>query len=171
MYRKVAGWSGLLFAVLLSITACQPVQRVSAAQADAPRNANQAVVERFYDEVVNQKHMEMIPQIFDEKMVGHELGKVVPFVSDQELFAAFPDLKLTEDRWVIDGDLLTTQVTVSGTHTGAPLAGVPAKGEPVTWSQIDIWEVKNGKISQVWHNFAVADILQQIGYTFVPPAN
>jgi hypothetical protein len=39
----------------------------------------------------------------------------------------------------------------------------------VTWSSSDIWRVKDGKITDVWHNFPNQDILQQIGYTLVPP--
>jgi predicted ester cyclase len=139
-------------------------------KAGTTREANQAVVERFYEEVVNQKHLELMPEVFDAKMVAHELGQVVPAVTDRELFAAMPDQQIKVDSWVIEGDLLTALVTVSGTHSGADLAGVPATGAPVTWSQIDIWRVQDGKIAEVWHNFGTADILQQIGYTFVPPA-
>jgi hypothetical protein len=39
----------------------------------------------------------------------------------------------------------------------------------VTWSQIDVWRVKDGKITDVWHNFPDADILLQLGYKLVPP--
>ncbi len=174
MLRREWGSNVWLFAVLLAValgmSACRPVQPVSAMPASDTRQAEQAVVERFYEEVVNQKHLEVMKEVFDAKMVPHDLGQVVPAVTDMELFAALPDLHIKVDRWVIEGDLLTAVVTVSGTHTGADLAGVPASGEPVTWSMIDIWHVKDGKIAEVWHNFATADILQQIGYTFVPPA-
>ena len=61
--------------------------------------AEQAVVERFYEEVVNQKHMEVLQEVFDPKIAGHELEQVVPAVSDKDLFAAFPDLHIKVDRW------------------------------------------------------------------------
>jgi len=160
----------VLLAVLLVTTACQPVQRVSAMKAETPQQANQAVVERFYDEVVNQHHTEVMQEVFAADMVGHELGKVEPTMTDLELIAAVPDMQLKVDRWMIAGDMLAAVVTVSGTHSGADLAGVPATGKPITWSQIDMWRVKDGKIAEVWHNFGTADILQQIGYTYVPPA-
>jgi predicted ester cyclase len=73
------------------------------------------------------------------------------------------------DLWVIEGDLLTAVVTVSGTHLGE-LMGVAPTGNKVTWSHIDIWRIKDGKIVEVWHNFPTADILEQIGYQLVPPA-
>ena len=80
----------------------------------------------------------------------------------------FQRFKPTE-RWTIDGDLVTAVVTVSGTHQ-ARLIGVAPTGNKVTWSSIDIWRVQGGKITDIWHNFANADILQQIGYQLVPPA-
>ena len=174
MWRKDWGSYVLLFVVLLALTlgmtGCRAVQPVSAMPAKGTVSAEQAVVERFYEEVVNQKHMEVLQEVFDPKMAGHELEQVVPAVSDMELFAAFPDLHIKVDRWAMDGDLVTAVVTNTGTHTGADLAGVPATGKQVTWSQVDLWRIQDGKIAEVWHNFGTADILQQIGYTFVPPA-
>ena len=67
------------------------------------------------------------------------------------------------------GDLVTAVVTVSGTYQ-TELMSVASTGNKVTFSQIDIWRVKDGKITDVWHNFPSADILLQIGYTLVPPA-
>ena len=174
MWRRDWGYYVLLFVVLLAVTmgvtGCRPVQPVSAMPASTTVATEQAVVERFYEEVVNQKHMEVLQEVFDPKMAGHELEQVVPVVKDTDLFAAFPDLHIKVDRWALAGDLITALVTVTGTHTGADLAGVPATGKPVTWSQVDLWRIQDGKIAEVWHNFATADILQQIGYTFVPPA-
>jgi predicted ester cyclase len=174
MFRKVSLLYGLLLTLLLTTAACQPIQPVSAMKAekaDTTRQENQAVVQRFYEEVVNQKHVDVMKEVFDAEMVEHNLGYIPDTgVRDVDLFAAFPDMQLKVDLWVIEGDLLTAVVTVSGTHTGAELAGVAPSGNPVTFSQIDIWHVENGKITEVWHNFAVADILEQIGYTLVPPA-
>jgi predicted ester cyclase len=164
----------LLIILLLATTACQPVQPVSAMKADTARQENQAIVNRFYEEVINQKHSEVVQEVFDANIIDHELGYSIagigPAVSDKELFTALPDLHVKVNFWVIEGDLLTAMVTVSGTHTGGELAGVAPTDNPVTWSQIDIWHIKGGKVIEVWHNFGTADILQQIGYQFVPPA-
>jgi len=168
--RTVGLW--LLLALLLS--ACQPIQRlpetktVAAASAETPLElANQAVVQRFYEEVVNQKKVEVMKEVFDPKMTEHVLG-ITPYITDTEILAGFPDLHLTVDLWVVKGDLVTAVVTASGTHQAAILDAAPT-GNKMTFSQIDIWRVKDGKITDVWHNFPSADILLQIGYTLVPP--
>jgi predicted ester cyclase len=72
------------------------------------------------------------------------------------------------ERWTIDGDLVTSRVSFSGTQQGE-LMGVAPTGKPVTWTHLDIHRVQNGKITDIWHNIPVADILEQLGYTLVPP--
>jgi steroid delta-isomerase-like uncharacterized protein len=134
----------------------------------ATEAANQAVVQRFYD-AVNQRKFDLIPDIFDSNMVGHELGKDGMDIKDTELWSAFPDQQITVDMWVIEDDLVTAVVTIEQTHQGE-FRGVPATGNKVIYTNLDIWRVKDGKIMEVWHNFPVADILQQIGYQLVPPA-
>ena len=163
----------LLLTLLLS--ACQPIQPLPATQttatvsAETPlEQANQAVVQRFYEEVVNQKKLEVFKEVFDPHMVEHKLG-ITPYITDTVLLAGFPDLHLTVDLWEVKGDLVTAVVTVSGTQQAAILDVAPT-GNKVTWSSIDIWRVKNGKIIDVWHNFPDADILLRIGYKLVPPA-
>ena len=156
--------------VLMSLAACQPVQPVSAIKAQASvtaRDENQAVVQRFYEGVVNQKDFSVFEEVFDANMVGHELG-FGPALKDTEFLTAFPDMHLTVERWVIEDDMITAIVTISATHK-AEFMGVAPTGNTVTWSNIDIWHVENGKITEVWHNQASADILQQIGYQLVPP--
>jgi predicted ester cyclase len=167
--------SGLLLLFLLFLAACQPIQALPATQttatvaAETPlEQANKAVVQRFYEEVINQKHVEVFQEIFDPKVVDHQLG-LGPMIGDPAREGFFPDLHIKVDLWVIEGDLLTAVVTVSGTHLGE-LMGVAPTGNKVTWSHIDIWRIKDGKIVEVWHNFPTADILEQIGYQLVPPA-
>lgn len=175
MFRKSFCLFGLLLITMLIMGGCQPVQQlpetktVAAASAQTPlEQANQAVVQRFYDEVVNNKNFDAFAEVFDPNMVEHSLGIGV-ILTDTEILTAFPDLHLTVDMWVVEGDLVTAVVTTKGTHQ-AEFMGVAPTGNPISWSSIDIWRVKDGKITDVWHNFASADILQQVGYTLVPPA-
>lgn len=170
MLRTACVW--LLLTLLLS--ACQPIQPLSTTQTASAATgetkleaANQAVVQRFYEEVVNQKKLEVFKEVFDSHMVAHELG-ITPYITDTVLLAGFPDLHLTVQLWEVKGDLVTAVVTVSGTQQAAILDLAPT-GKKVTWSSIDTWRVKNGKITDVWHNFPDGDILLQLGYKLVPP--
>jgi predicted ester cyclase len=63
--------------------------------------------------------------------------------------------KLTE-RWTMDGDLVTVVVTVSGAYQ-TELMSVAPTGKKGTFSLIDIWRIKDGKITDIWHNAPIAD--------------
>jgi predicted ester cyclase len=150
------------------------MSKESLAQLEAAftRQQNKAVVERLYEEVFNQKDLSVIDEIYDANVVDHDMGDN----SAQEvgaklagLFTGFPDLQVTAELWVSEGDLVITRVTLSGTHQGE-FAGVAPTGKPMTETHIDIHRVQNGKITDIWHTIPNAEILQQIGYELVPPA-
>jgi predicted ester cyclase len=175
MLRKVSRLYlyGLLLILLLATAACQPVQALSATQTTATASAeakveqaNKAVIERFYEEALNQKQMNVMDELNDPQIVVHDLG-ATPDVG--MLFTGLPDLHVTVDLWILKGDLVTTIVSFTGTHQGE-MMGIAPTNKVVTWSHIDIHRVTNGKIVEVWHNVPMSDILAQIGYTSVPPA-
>jgi len=120
----------------------------------------------------NQKDLSVIDEIYDANGVDHDMGD--NGVQEVEaklagLFTGFPDLQVTAEFWMSEGDLVTTRVTLSGTHQGE-FAGVAPTGNPMTETHIDIHRVQNGKITDIWHTIPNAEILQQIGYELVPPA-
>jgi steroid delta-isomerase-like uncharacterized protein len=125
--------------------------------------ASQAIVQRFYDEVFTQKKMAMLSELFDPNLVVHDLdfGGVLPGGDLAGTLAAFPDVVATVNLWVVEDDLVTAYVTYNATHQ-AEFLGVPATGKAVTWSIIDIWRVRDGKIVELWHHIPNDDILEQI---------
>lgn len=123
--------------------------------------ANKAVVQRFYTEVVDQKNLDALKEIFDAKMVAHDLDFGAHGGDLGGVLTGLPDVKTKISLWVIKNDLVTAVVTFSGTHKGT-LLGIAPTGKPVTFSLIDIWRVKNGKLVEIWHNVPNSDILAQI---------
>src|SRR3954464_15378289 len=69
MFRKMIPLSLLLISLIMATAACQPIQPVNAAAPDS-----KAVVQGFYEGVVNQHHPERLKDIFTADMVDHELG-------------------------------------------------------------------------------------------------
>src|SRR5688572_10969715 len=64
---------------------------------------------------------------------------------------------------VVDGG---THVAVRGTYSGKHVAdfnGVPSTGKQVTFSWIDIFEVKNGKVANEYFEMNPMSIMMQIG--------
>jgi len=171
--RTVGLWLLLTLLLTLLLSACQPVQRLpetqtaAAASTQTPlEQANQAVVQRFYEEVVNQKHMNVLDEVFDANMVAHDLDFGADGGDLAGVLTSLPDVKATVSLWVVKDDLVTAVVTFSGTHKGELLGIVPT-GKAVTFSLIDIWRIKDGKVIELWHNVPNNDILEQIS---PPPA-
>lgn len=133
--------------------------------AEKQEAANKAVVQRFYTEVVDQKNQDALKEIFDAKMIAHDLDFGAHGGDLGGVLTGLPDVKTKISLWVIKDDLVTAVVTFSGTHKGT-LLGIAPTGKPVTFSLIDIWRVKNGKLVEIWHNVPNSDILAQIK----PPA-
>lgn len=66
------------------------------------------------------------------------------------LRAAFPDLKVTIQRQVAEGNLVCTHAWFDGTHAGAEWLGIRPTGKRVRFQNVSIDEVVDGKVVQ--HN-------------------
>jgi predicted ester cyclase len=79
--------------------------------------------------------------------------------------ASLPDLTFTPDTDLLvgEGDRVVVRGTVTGTHTGEPLFGVPASGKRLEWTGIDISRVTDGKITERWLCADILRLMQQLG--------
>jgi predicted ester cyclase len=76
--------------------------------------------------------------------------------------AAFPDMRLTEEDMIAEGDRVVDRVTVRGTHEGE-LMGVLPSGNPVEFMETHISRIADGKIVERWGQWDAMGIMQQIG--------
>jgi steroid delta-isomerase-like uncharacterized protein len=75
--------------------------------------------------------------------------------------AAFPDVHVTVEDTLSQGDRVAGRVTWRGTHHG-PLAGVAGSGKPVQFTAIHIVRFVNGKTAEWWGVADLLGALQQI---------
>jgi steroid delta-isomerase-like uncharacterized protein len=80
----------------------------------------------------------------------------------QTYLSAFPDLKLTIEDQIAEGDKVATRFLASGTHRGE-LAGVAASGRKVSVECITISRVVNGLIVEDVELFDQLGMFQTIG--------
>ena len=64
----------------------------------------------------------------------------------QGYLTAFPDLEMTVERQVVEGDLITNRWTVTGTHDG-PLEDMEPTGKTINISGLIISRFEGGKIA------------------------
>jgi predicted ester cyclase len=67
-----------------------------------------------------------------------------------EVRSAFPDMSFAVDLLLEQDDLVVSNWTVTGTHTGTAFYGVPPTGEPVEINGTAILRIRDGKIVEHW---------------------
>src|SRR5262245_20609431 len=77
--------------------------------------------------------------------------------------SAFPDIEITADQTVTDGDLVAITGTISGTNTGE-LMGLPATGKRAVFAYMDMHRIVDGRIVESWHVEDLAGMLTQLGH-------
>lgn len=64
--------------------------------------------------------------------------------------SAFPDMQFTVDLLIESGDLIVSNWTVRGTHTGTAFYDVEPSGEAVVINGTAILRIRDGKIVEHW---------------------
>jgi steroid delta-isomerase-like uncharacterized protein len=152
-----------------------PVFRVvSATQRSDPQTGgdlmsteeNKALVRRFYGEAVHNT------ALFDELLattyVLHLPGgpPIVGIEQAKQLMAAytsaFPDLQLTTEDMVAEGDKVAIRNTWRGAHHGV-FQGVPPTGKRVMFTGSDVFRCEEGKIAEQWADLDALGLMRQLG--------
>jgi predicted ester cyclase len=125
---------------------------------------HKAIARRFFEEVWNQQKPEVIDEIFAPTVLfnGRPVARDVLKQMVAGRRATFPDIRVTVEDQVAEGDKVSTRRTWEATHQG-PYRGVAATGKRVTWSQISIVRFENGKVVEDWATADEVSILQQLG--------
>jgi predicted ester cyclase len=88
----------------------------------------------------------------------------------KEVFArlhrVFPDLHITIEDLVEEGDKVVSRNPVTGTHQGEYM-GIPPTRKSVTYNEIFIFRFAGGRIAETW---GVVDVLSQMKQLGVIPA-
>lgn len=133
---------------------------------------NTTVASRWYEEVFNAGKIELIDELFAPNFVDHDPSNPLPGLEGvRQLVSmyrgAFPDLHLTIDDEITEGDKVVTRFTGRGTHKG-PLMGIPPTGKRVTITAIDILRFENGRIAEHWGNQDLLGMMRQLGVIPAP---
>ena len=83
-------------------------------------------------------------------------------ISMQPYLVAFPDMKLTIEREIAEGDFVVEYVRANGVHT-APLAGIAPTNKKINVTGIITSKFKDSKIVETWSLFDQLGLMQQLG--------
>ena len=129
---------------------------------------NKAVVQRFIEEVQNQKDWAVFDELNAPDFVNLSAPPGMPAdLEGGKMFLAafvnvFPDSQVTIDDMIAEGDQVATKKTFTGTHEGE-FGGVPPTGKRVTLQFVDIMRVRDGRIVEHWLSMDQLSFMQQLG--------
>lgn len=126
------------------------------------------MAERWYSEVMSEGKTEVIDELCAPDFVDHDplpgttadLAGLKDFVA--QIRAAFPDMQVTADDIVAEGDRLAVRSTLRGTHEG-DFMGIPGSGKKVEVSNYDFVRFENDQAAEHWGVIDSAALMEQIG--------
>jgi steroid delta-isomerase-like uncharacterized protein len=129
---------------------------------------NKTVVRRFIDALFTDGDLGAIEEYLADDFVNHDPPLGLP--PDAEgmrtagaMFrAAFPDWHSDLHAMVAEGDIVVERFTASGTHRGELLGAAPT-GKVVELRGINIFRLRDGRISERWGRLDELGLLQQLG--------
>jgi predicted ester cyclase len=142
--------------------------------------ANKELVRRHFEELFNRKDLAVADELMAEDYLEHavapfgqaEPGRVNgPAAARQTtgwLLAQFPDLHMTVEAIVAEGDLVAARVFTEGTNLG-PLNGVvPPTGKRFAARQSHWFRVADGKLAEHWATREDLVAMLQLGVVQAP---
>jgi steroid delta-isomerase-like uncharacterized protein len=119
---------------------------------DATNTHNEELISKTVDEVFQPDVVLHIP------VPGQATGAQAIKEIFSNLHLAFPDLHVTIEDLIEEGDKVASRNTVRGTHQGEHM-GLPPTGKSITYNEIFIFRFANGRIVETW---GVVDVLSQM---------
>lgn len=137
--------------------------------------AQKQLARRFYEEVCNQQRFDLIDEFVAEEYEHHnpslppelQHGRANFQQIVMMFFSAFPDLQGTIEDLIAEDDKVVARLRWRGTH-GGELMGIPASGNPVDFSVMEIYRIAGGKMVEGWAALDVMNLMQQLGAIPVP---
>jgi steroid delta-isomerase-like uncharacterized protein len=135
---------------------------------------NKAVSRRWID-VFNERDDAAQADVLAQDYVAHAPVSLEPTPLDSEgwtrflagFVEGFPDLQLTVEDAVAEGDLVAQRVRFAGTHTGE-FQGLPPTHRKVTFSGLELNRFVDGRVAEHWFQLDSLTLLQQLGLMVVP---
>jgi predicted ester cyclase len=123
-------------------------------------------------EAVNTGNLALLDKFVAPGYVEHSEGfqGVEPFKQQITTFrAAFPDLRVTIEDVLTDGNRFASRTTVTGTHTGDQI-GIPATGKRISVEAVDMGRIDHGQAQERWGGLDMYSLLTQLGVIPAPQA-
>lgn len=137
--------------------------------------ANKELVRRHFEEVFNRKNLAVCDEIMAEDFVEHAAPPFAPSAPGRVngpqamrgtvewLLAQFPDLYMTIEAMVAEGDTVAVRVLSQGTNLGALNGLMPPTGKRFSARQSHWFRVADGRLAEHWATREDLPTMLQLG--------
>jgi steroid delta-isomerase-like uncharacterized protein len=131
---------------------------------------NKNLAYRHEFEIIQEGKLEVADEILAPDYVAHVPGLAEEWLHGPEgtkkaaisLRAAFPDMQITYEDVIAEGDRVAVRWSMIGTHRGEAY-GIPATGKEVAFAGISIYRFAEGKIAELWQHWDEIGVRRQLG--------
>jgi predicted ester cyclase len=128
---------------------------------------NKMQIRRVIEEAYNRGDLGVVDEVASSELVIHASSEEIrgPEGAKQyivALRAGFPDLRLTIEDQIAEGDMVVTRWTARGTHMGT-FQNVSATGRKIWLSGTDIDRIIGGKVVECWAHVDELQLMRQLG--------
>lgn len=125
-----------------------------------------ALSRRWFEEVWNQRRSETIDELMGTDGVGHMEGGDVTGREEfrqtrERILNAFPDLMVSVDAVIAEGENAGVRWTARGTHRGAGL-GIEATGRPAVFRGMTWLRCQGGRIAEEWDSWNMGGLFERL---------
>ena len=129
---------------------------------------NKAIIRAYVETIFNQRQVDRAGELVASDYVDHAaLPGQAPGLEGVKpkwamYLAGIPDLRVTIEELVAEGDKVAVRRSSAGTHRGE-LMGIAPTGRRATITGIDILRIAGGKIVERWAEDNGLAVMQQLG--------
>ena len=130
---------------------------------------NKNLVRRLFEEVWNKGNLQVTDDLFTPNYAHHDsstpdVGRGPEGERKRATLyrTAFPDLRLTVEEIIAEGETVVARWSCRGTHKG-DLTGIAPTGKQVNITGVSIARFTNGKMSEGFVNWDALNLMQQLG--------
>lgn len=128
---------------------------------------HKALAQRSW-EIISQRNPEGLEEVYTADTVLHEPDGDLQGVEEAKQYlstyiSAFPDMSVSVEDIIAEGEQVVTRWTLRGTHEGEVEEFGPPTGKRVQLEGITIHRIEGGKIVEEWERYDNLGVMQQLG--------
>ena len=128
---------------------------------------NKAIFRRYVQEIPNQGNMKVADEIFDRYIAHQPDGSTLERGPEDvkrftgEFHSAFPDLHVSIEEQIAEGDKVVSHFTIRGTHQGE-FRGMAPTGKEIALTGVTTFRFSpEGKVVETWDSYDQLSLMRQ----------